>query len=249
MKRFGLVGKSLSHSFSANYFNRKFAAEHLAGYQYDLFPLDDISQILQLVKAHESLAGLNITIPYKETVIPFLNRLEDVAAIVGAVNAIKVYRSSAGLQLKGFNTDVTGFERSFPQLADFDNALVLGAGGAARAVGYVLKKRQMAYLMVSRNPAGAGQIGYEQVDEQLLGRFRLIINATPLGMYPETTLLPPIAYEHLTNKHFLYDLIYNPEETRFLLEGRKRGAKTMNGHKMLIMQAGAAWDIWQDDAL
>lgn len=249
MKRFGLVGKTLRHSSSAAYFKQKFATENLSGYRYDLFPLSDISQIIHLIKEHESLAGLNITIPYKQAVLPFLNQVDDVAAAVGAVNTIKIYRTPAGILLKGFNTDVIGFERSFPQLADFDNALVLGAGGAARAVCHVLKKRQIDYLMVSRNPAGGDQIGYEQVNEQLLKRFRLIINTTPLGMYPETGNLPPIPYECLTDRHFLYDLIYNPSETRFLLVGRQRGAKTMNGHIMLIMQAEAAWDIWQDDTV
>lgn len=249
MIRYGLIGKSLTHSFSAAFFKQKFSKENLSGYRYDLFPLSNISQITHLINEHESLAGLNITNPYKQAVMPFLHQLDDIAAAVGAVNTVKIYRTPAGVALKGFNTDVTGFERSFPQLADFDNALVLGAGGAARAVGYVLKKRQIDYLVVSRTPAGREQIAYEQVNQTLLKRFRLIINATPLGMYPETGHLPPIPYDHLTGRHFLYDLIYNPEETRFLLEGRRRGAKTMNGGAMLTMQAEAAWHIWQDDAL
>jgi shikimate dehydrogenase len=249
MKSFGLIGKSLTHSFSATHFKRKFSKENHSGYRYDLFPLSDISQITHLINEHESLAGLNITNPYKQAVMPFLHQVDDVAAAVGAVNTVKIYRTPAGAVLKGFNTDVSGFERSFPQLADFDNALVLGAGGAACAVSYVLKKRQIDYLMVSRTPGGRDQIAYEQVNEKVLKRFRLIINATPLGMYPETGHLPPIPYDHLTGRHFLYDLIYNPPETRFLLEGRQRGAKTMNGGTMLTMQAEAAWDIWQDDAL
>lgn len=243
---FGLIGYPLSHSFSKRYFNEKFAREGIAGAFYELFPLEQITAFPALLEAHPNLIGLNVTIPYKQAVIPYLDRLDEGAAQVGAVNTI-VRR---GGELVGYNTDVIGFEQSLCRWLQANGvklgglqALVLGTGGAARAVAYVLGRLGVSFQLVSRKK-GEGQLAYSKIDEAVAKAHRLIVNTTPLGMSPNTEGCPALPYGAMGAGHFLYDLVYNPEETRFMENGRLQGAKAMNGLEMLYGQAEAAWAIW-----
>jgi shikimate dehydrogenase len=246
---YGLIGYPLSHSFSKGYFADKFQREGIANSYYENFPIASIDLLPELIKAHPHLRGLNVTIPYKQLVMPYLHELSDAARIIGAVNTIKIN----GQHWKGFNTDEIGFRLSLlellqPYTEPFSNlnALVLGTGGAAKAVNYVLKQLNINYLSVSRM-AEHGNITYEQIDEAMLKQHLLVINTTPLGMMPNTTTCPLLPYSIITEQHFFYDLVYNPLETLFLEQGKMRGARTMNGLKMLHLQAEAAWEIWKDD--
>lgn len=241
---FGLIGYPLSHSFSKRYFSEKFEKEAICGCYYELFPLESIDQFPGLVQAYPNLRGLNVTIPYKQAVLPYLDYLDAGARAVGAVNTIRLREG----RLEGFNTDVTGFERSLREwLAALGRAprgaLVLGTGGAARAVVYVLARMEIGYRLVSRRPA-AGQLGYRQLDAAVLDRYPLLINTTPLGMAPRTDTRPELPYDQLGPEQLLYDLVYNPQKTLFLAAGESRGCATINGLKMLHLQAEAAWDIW-----
>lgn len=247
MRRFGLIGKTLEHSFSARYFNRKFTAENLHSCRYDLYPLSSPEALRTLITEVKTLAGLNVTIPFKTTIIPYLDQLDDVAREAGAVNTIRINREKGRIFLKGFNTDVWGFVQTAKPFFALENALVLGTGGAARAVSLVLRKRNVNFLMVSRNPSLPGEIGYEQITEEILRKYLFIINATPLGMYPHTDKMPELDYRHITRSHVLYDLIYNPPVTGFLSKGKQQGATTMNGLRMLILQAEKSWEIWNED--
>jgi shikimate dehydrogenase len=241
---YGLIGAKLSHSFSAKYFYDKFEKEYIRNVVYRMFQMDNLKGFRSFIINHPSIRGLNVTIPYKTAIIPYLDMLDEVAKETGAVNTIKVSRTNNEIHLSGYNTDVWGFERSVNDFEKYQHALVLGSGGAARAVCYVLKKRKINFMVVSRVPQAEDQIGYDKLNEAVLKKFLWIINATPLGMSPETDGLPPVAYKHLTGRHFLYDLIYNPDETRFLKEGKKHGAQTMNGLSMLKLQAEKSWEIW-----
>lgn len=242
MKRYGLIGYPLSHSFSQKYFTDKFQRENIVDCIYENFPLAGISEFPSLIQQHPDLCGLNVTIPHKEKVIPFLSAQSDVVKTIGACNCIKIENST----LTGHNTDVTGFEQSvLPYLQNYHKrALVLGTGGAAKAVHYVLNKLDIVFLEVSRTPSGARQLSYEQVDEAVIGEHRLIINTSPLGMYPNINECPPLPYQALTSKHYLFDLVYNPEKTLFLQKGEAQGAAIKNGHDMLIIQAEESWSIW-----
>lgn len=245
MPEFGLLGRSLKHSFSQTYFTQKFHNLELPDYRYELFELATMNELPALLARHPELQGLNVTIPYKEQVWPFLNEVAPSAARVGAVNVIE-FRADG--QLIGHNTDYIGFRdsvRSFlPKgpLAEV-RALVLGSGGASKAVEVALKELGIGYWVVSRNPLGAG-LTYDELTPQLLQEHRLIINTTPLGTFPAVEECPPIPYEALTSQHYLYDLIYNPRETEFMQRGQIRGAHTKNGFEMLCLQAEAAWEIW-----
>lgn len=239
---FGLIGYPLGHSFSKKYFTEKFEKENIKDCRYELFPLEEISQFPALVASQPRLIGLNVTIPYKEVVIPYLHQLDAGAQSIGAVNTILKTQG----KLIGFNTDVIGFEQSLAALSfDWKNAkaLILGTGGAAKAVMYALKKKNIAFRLVSRTPKGQ-TLGYGQMDKKLLEEHSLIINTSPVGMFPETEACPPIPYQYINEKHLLYDLIYNPEETTFLHWGKQKGAQTVNGLAMLQLQAEAAWAIW-----
>jgi shikimate dehydrogenase len=245
MALFGLIGFPLSHSFSKAYFTQKFADEHITGARYELFELPDIASFPALLAAHPNLKGLNVTIPHKQTVIPFLDKLDPAAAEIGAVNTIKIDKGKT----TGFNTDYIGFLDSLQQFypeQDRKQALVLGSGGASRAVQAALKFLQIPFKVISRQPQPE-QLAYAEISEALLQSHDLIINTSPLGMYPEAETFPPIPYEYLTDKHFLYDLVYNPAETVFLQKGKARGAKTINGLEMLHRQAEAAWQIWNSE--
>lgn len=244
MKRFGLIGRSLSHSFSANYFSKKFETEGLADHCYNLFELDEPVQLFSLLWKYPDLRGLNVTIPFKTSILPYLDELDETATRVNAANTVSIIRSREGLKLKGFNTDIWGFENSTDWLDDYKYALILGSGGAAKAVEYVLRKRNVDFLIVSRNPVSDSEISYRDLSRIIMEKYRMIINTTPLGMYPHTELSPEIPYNLLTSNHFLYDLIYNPDETIFLQKGNEVGARTMNGLKMLQLQAGKSWEIW-----
>lgn len=239
---FGLIGYPLGHSFSKKYFTQKYERENINDCRYELFPLEDISQFSGLIDSQPSLAGLNVTIPYKETVIPYLHHLDSAAQSIGAVNTI----FKAQGKLIGFNTDSIGFEQSLESLS-FDwrdaRALVLGTGGAAKAVMYVLKKENIPFKIVSRTPKEEN-LAYEQIDQNTIEEHALIINTSPVGMFPQTEACPAIPYQYINEKHLLYDLIYNPEETTFLHRGKQKGAQTVNGLAMLQLQAEAAWAIW-----
>jgi shikimate dehydrogenase len=241
MRRFGLIGFPLSHSFSQNFFTEKFQRELITGTVYENFPLADISELPGILQKHPDLAGLNVTIPYKEKVIPFLHSQNEVVQEIGACNCISI---KAG-KLHGYNTDVTGFEIALEKLLQpfHKKALVLGTGGAAKAVHYVFKKRGIEYIEVSRNPQGPRQIAYEDVDAVMHDHL-LLVNTTPLGMYPNEDEFPPIAYDMLTPRHYLFDLIYNPPVTAFLKKGEEKGALVKNGGEMLLIQAEESWKIW-----
>ena len=242
MRKFGLIGFPLTHSFSKQYFMRKFQEEQITGTVYELFPLQDISELPGLLAQNPELQGLNVTIPHKQTVIPYLTEVEEKAAKIGAVNVIRI---SEG-KLKGFNTDYIGFRESLLQFLPENSrmkALVLGNGGAAQAVKAALEELQIPFRIVSRK-ANSGDLTYVEVTPEIIATHHLIINTTPLGTFPEVETCPEIPYQFLTPQHFLYDLVYNPEETLFLKNARDQGAKTQNGYQMLVLQAEAAWQIW-----
>jgi shikimate dehydrogenase len=244
MKEYGLIGYPLGHSFSKLYFTNKFEREHITDCVYNTYPIDSIQLLTQLLKDHPNLQGLNVTIPYKETVLPFLTVKSDAVRQIGACNCIKI--EGNGL-LHGFNTDVIGFEVSLtPFLKPWHtNALILGTGGAAKAVAWVLAKKKIAYTFVSRRSViSSTNISYDQLNLQILKQNKLIINTTPLGMQPNIDSKPSIPYKNLSPEHLLFDLVYNPAKTGFLAEGEKQGSVIMNGQKMLEIQADESWKIW-----
>ena len=237
MKHFGIIGKPLAQSYSANHFNKKFAEEGIDA-EYSLYPLDSIEEFPALIQSHE-FTGMNVTIPYKTAVIPYLSALDETAAEIGAVNVIRFLPDG---RMIGYNTDALGFIESIrPMLRETDRkALLLGTGGAAKACRYGLRKLGLTTTNVSRTP-DSEQLSYNDLQ---LAEYNLIVNCTPLGMFPNTENFPPIPYEQLTQAQFLYDCIYNPEETVFLRQGRAHGCRTLNGTGMLLGQAKAAWNIW-----
>ena len=241
MKQYGLIGYPLSHSFSKGYFAEKFAKENIVDCKYDVFPLEKIEDFVELCNDKKNLIGLNVTIPYKEKTIPFLDELDETAANIGAVNTIKF---SNGKKI-GYNSDAYGFEMSLKPLlkSHHTQALILGTGGASKAVEYVLKKLGIAFQYVSRTKNDKA-ISYEELNESIIQHSKLIINTTPIGMYPNIDTAPDIPYNVLTEKHLLYDLVYNPEETLFLKKGKEKGAQTKNGLEMLYLQAERSWEIW-----
>jgi shikimate dehydrogenase len=244
MRLFGLIGYPLTHSFSSNYFAEKFRKEKIENCSYTNFELSDINQLVALLDDHATLEGLNVTIPYKEPVMDFLHDRTEAVAEIGACNCIKI----TGRKLFGYNTDVFGFEKSLRTRIrpDDQRALVLGSGGAAKAVIFVLKKMGILYRLVSRQPANDG-LSYNEVTPAIVAEHTLIINTTPLGMFPKTSALPPLPYESITPRHFLFDLIYNPARTLFLQKGYEHGATIQNGYDMLVYQAEESWKIWNED--
>lgn len=257
MKKFGLIGYPLGHSFSKKYFTEKFEREGLTDHVYELFPLQNISDIEDLLKANPDLCGLNVTIPHKIGVMFYLDKVSPDAKAIDAVNCIKVIKhkpvesfftgelTSMKVRLEGYNTDAFAFEKSLKPLLKkvHTKALVLGSGGASRAVTYVLSKLGIDYTVVSRRKARK-QISYSELTQTLMEEYMLIVNTTPLGMSPDTDSCPEIPYEYISSKHLLYDLIYNPAETEFLKRGKAKGAVTKNGEEMLHLQAEKAWEIW-----
>lgn len=240
MRKFGLVGYPLTHSFSQRYFTEKFEREGIADCVYSNFSLEFIGD-LAAVLADAELCGLNVTIPYKQQVMSFLDSLSPVVEAIGACNCIRI----EGGRRFGHNTDVVGFEQSLVKKLSGHHrrALVFGTGGAAKAVEWVLRRLGIDFLSVSR-AAGPGAIGYADVDAALLDTHELIVNTTPLGMYPNVSVCPPLPYEALTPRHYLFDLVYNPARTLFLEKGEARGAVVENGYEMLVLQAEESWRIW-----
>lgn len=239
---FGLIGNPLGHSFSRQYFTEKFRREGLDDCRYELFPLPTIEALPGLLEAHPGLEGFNVTIPYKTAVLPFLTAFDPVVPEIGAVNTVLV-RSSV---LAGFNTDVWGFSRSLQNFLPpgfRSRALILGTGGGSKAVQYSLRKMGLDFTLVSRAP-GPGRLTYGDIDRQVLNRHLLIVQATPLGMSPDEASYPLFPFHNLSRNHYLYDLIYNPTETRFLKLAGKRGCKVKNGLEMLYLQAERSWEIW-----
>ena len=243
MKVYGLIGYPLTHSFSQRYFSEKFQKEQITGVMYENFSLHQIEEIEQVFE-RPGLSGLNVTIPYKEAILPWLDELDPVVAAVGACNCIRIQNGKR----KGYNTDVIGFDRSLdPHLKPHhQKALILGTGGAAKAVRFVLEKKGIRYKMVSRQSASADTLRYEDLTPEQLAEHTLIINTTPLGMYPQVDTVPPLDFTSIGSNHFLFDLIYNPATTRFLQEGKDRGATTCNGADMLLIQAEESWKIWNN---
>ena len=242
MREFGLIGKSLSHSFSRRLFEEKFAREGTGDAVYSLFEIADIRLFPDFLNERPDLLGLNVTIPYKRSVIPFLNELSEEAASVGAVNTILIQHIDGKVHTKGFNTDIIGFQRSLQGMAIPDSALILGTGGAAAAVTHVLERQGCRCAAVSRK-AERG-LAYPTLTTDDVAAHKLIVNCTPLGTWPKPDEKPDIPYDGISGSHLLYDLVYNPPETAFLKEGSLRGAKTRNGLAMLHAQAEAAWQIW-----
>lgn len=245
MKRYGLLGYPLTHSFSKRYFTEKFERENIES-TYENFEIDNINKFPEIIKNNPEIVGLNVTIPYKELVIPFLDELNDSAREIGAVNTIKVTRTESGIFLKGFNTDSFGFETSIkPHLKKHHKkALILGTGGASKALKYVLSKLGIEFISASIEELKANEIRYGDIDEKMLNERLLIINATPLGTYPKVDTFPKIPYEYISEKHLLFDLVYNPELTVFLKKGEAKGAAIKNGYEMLLQQANKAYEIW-----
>lgn len=244
MKVYGLIGYPLSHSFSKGFFAEKFARQGITDCMYESFPIPEIGELPALLAQYPDLQGLNVTIPYKQAVMSYLDELSPAAAQIGAVNCIHF---KDGRKI-GYNTDAIGFRRSLEPLLQphHNKALVLGTGGAAKAVQYVLEGLNIPYKLVSRQ-AAADSISYDQLDAATMASHTLIVNTTPLGMYPNVSAAPALPYEQLTDKHLLYDLIYNPAVTTFLQQGADRGATIKNGHEMLILQAEASWEIWNNE--
>jgi len=242
MRKFGLIGLPLTHSFSKQFFTEKFEKEQITDCLYENYPLEKIEDLPALLAANRDIVGLNVTIPYKKDIVPFLTDAAPAVKKTGACNCIRI----DGKKRIGYNTDVIGFHLSLmPHLrVQHQRALILGTGGASAAVEFVLQQIAMPYLIVSRNP-GTNSIGYDQLSEDLMESHTLIVNTTPLGTFPAVETYPPIPYQYVTDQHFLYDMVYNPTETIFLKQGREKGATILNGMDMLIGQANASWDIWK----
>ncbi len=287
-KTFGLIGYPLTHSFSKKYFTEKFEKENIKGCEYNLYPIEHINQFQKLITDNPALCGLNVTIPYKESVIPFLDELDETAKAVGAVNCIKIKEAPPNLPkgeelhptsrhfrndlrvgspplrggreglIIGYNTDVFGFRQSIKPFLEIqhERALILGTGGASKAVAYVLKGIGIDCYFVSRNKEKESSIKnqetrnktflYEELNENMINAFKLIINTTPVGMYPNLNDAPEIPYSFISSSHLLYDLVYNPTESEFLKRGKLQGASTVNGLSMLHQQAEEGWRIWNN---
>jgi shikimate dehydrogenase len=252
LKKYGLIGYPLTHSFSRNYFTEKFNRELIRDACFELYPIKNISDIVPLIRSTPELTGLSVTIPYKQKVIPYLNETDLTAQETGAVNCIKITTNKdSQIKLKGFNTDIDGFEQALIPLLkpSHKSALVLGNGGSAKAVIYVLKKLQIPFIIVTRKVEATDQISYKEVTESVIKNNFLIINTTPLGMFPDINTFPDLPYHFITEDHLLFDLVYNPEETVFLKKGRTYGASVQNGLSMLYLQAESSWKIWNDSNL
>jgi shikimate dehydrogenase len=245
INKYGLIGFPLTHSFSKQFFTDKFKREKIDA-TYENFEIEEISRLTEIVKANPLLSGLNVTIPYKEQVIPLLDELDKAAEKVGAVNTLKITRMAQKIHLKGYNTDTLGFEVSLkPLLGEHHKrALILGTGGASKAIKYVLNKLGIEYISASIEELKENEIRYEEIDEKIMSERLLIINATPLGTFPKTDTFPPIPYKFISDKHLLYDLVYNPEMTRFMEMGKMKGAAVKNGLEMLEQQALKSYEIW-----
>ncbi len=242
--RYGLIGKDIAYSFSKGYFSEKFSKLELGDYSYENFDLQTIEEFDALLHNNPNLKGLNVTIPYKEKVQTYLSAIDDVAAQIGAVNTIKFTKKG----LVGYNTDIYGFQKSIEPFLEkqHQKALILGTGGASKAIAFVLESLQIPYVFVSRKPQEK-QLHYEDLTKDILKEHQVIVNCTPLGTHPNIDEKPKIPYQHINSQHMLFDLIYNPEKTTFLKEGELQGATICNGLRMLELQAEKAWEIWNNE--
>lgn len=241
--KFGLLGKNISYSFSRNYFTEKFSKLGLAGYKYYNFDIPEIEEFpFLLYHREDEYGGMNVTIPYKESVIRYLNDIDSEAKEIGAVNTIKITEDN---ELVGYNTDFYGFQKSIEPLLKpaHEKALILGTGGASKAISYAFKKMNIEFKFVSRKVA-ENMFLYSQLNKEVFDKYKIIVNCTPIGTYPNIDECPNIPYEFLTEAHLLFDLIYNPEESKFLSEGKQKGAIIKNGYEMLQFQAEKSWEIW-----
>lgn len=247
MDTYGLIGYPLGHSFSKGYFTDFFYREGIDAV-YKNFELLHIEKITEILQSEPSLRGFNVTIPYKQQIFPYLTELDEAARTIGAVNVVKIIHDNGTDHLKGYNTDYIGFATSIRHLLKphHTHALILGTGGASKAVEYALRQMGIETLFVSRT-SREGIVTYEELSPELMARYTLIVNTTPLGMHPHTDECPPLDYTQIGSRHLLYDVIYNPEKTLFLRQGETRGATTSNGMEMLLGQAIAAWKIWIKD--
>lgn len=243
MRKFGLIGRNISYSFSRGYFSEKFSREEIRA-SYENFDLEDISGFPKVLKDNPELEGLNVTIPYKEKIIPFLDALDPVASKIGAVNTIRIDRSG---KLTGYNTDYFGFTGAIKPFlkAQHSKALILGTGGASKAVAYALKHLGIKITFVSRKPSERS-ISYSVLDSEIMASHKVIVNCTPLGTSPNTSEYPPVPIEYLTQEHLIFDLIYNPPVTKLMELSKLRGATVVNGQRMLEFQAEKAWEIWNE---
>lgn len=242
MKVYGLIGKNIDYSFSKKYFTERFTNTNATDCNYQNFDIDSIADFPNVILQNPDLMGLNVTIPYKETIVPYLDCLSKKATQIGAVNVIRFTKKR---KLKGYNSDYYGFKKSLESILQphHQKALILGTGGASKAVAFTLKEMNIPYAFVSRE-AHENSITYERINATTFDNYQIIINCTPLGTHPNTKEFPPIPYKFFTEKHLAFDLIYNPEETQFLKKAKKKGALTKNGMDMLIFQAEKAWRIW-----
>ena len=251
MDIYGLVGENISHSFSPDFFNQWFLRKKINA-KYRLFDIDDISQLPDIIASDKNIKGLNVTIPYKRKVLSFTDKIDCVASMSGSINTLKIDRRKNNPKILGYNTDVVGFENTITPIIKRHpgiQAYILGTGGSANSVAYVLRKLGVFYYYVSRNPLKITQIRYNTMHKNEMDEHKLIINATPLGMWPNVEMFPLIPYHYITSEHILYDLIYNPKETLFLKKGKEKGATTINGIGMLEEQAKASWKIWTGKAM
>lgn len=241
-KRFGLLGRNINYSFSRGYFTEKFKNENIEGCSYENFDIPEITEFSKIIENNSNIYGINVTIPYKEQVIPYLDKLSKKAAKIGAVNTIKFTKKG---KLKGYNTDYYGFMESLKPLLETHHkkALILGTGGASKGVAFALEELGIDYTFVSRE-AKQNTLTYEQINLETFQNYQIVINCSPVGTSPNTEAFPLIPYEYFTEKHIAYDLIYNPAETQFLKKAAAKGAKTKNGQDMLVYQAEKSWEIW-----
>lgn len=240
MRTFGLIGKSLTHSFSPDYFKAKFEREHISDAHYRLFELQNIDVFPRLLQNEKNLAGLNVTIPYKSEIIPFLDEIDENAKAIGAVNTIQFKEGKT----KGYNTDYIGFKNTLSMLLDSsknNKALILGTGGASKAVAFALQKMGISYAFVSRTH---GDVLYSELNKKWINEHNIIVNTSPVGTFPKVNDFPPIPIAFIRSKHLIYDLVYNPQETKLMQLGKQRGATVQNGYAMLCIQAEEAWKIW-----
>ena len=246
MDKYGLIGYPLGHSFSISYFNQKFQDEAINAV-YENFEIPTIDALPEVIDSNPNLQGLNVTIPYKEKVLPFLDSISPEARAIGAVNVIRIIHNGKNIKLKGYNSDVIGFTKSIAPMLDkkwHKKAIILGTGGASKAIDYGLRNLGLETVFVSRYER-PGTIQYNTINADVVREYNVIVNCTPLGMYPKTEECPELPYEAMDNHTILYDLIYNPDETLFMKRGKQYGAQTKNGLEMLLLQAFASWEFWQ----
>lgn len=251
MKEYGIIGYPLTHSHSPTYFSNKFEKEKIKQTYYHSFPITNIIELHHLIKHYPFLYGLNVTSPYKLEIVPHLHQIHEVAMAIGAVNVIDIKHEGDTTELIGYNTDATAFNQAISEKwGDISGqALIFGTGGAAHAAAYALKQKQIHYNFVSRSSSAENILCYDKLTPAILDEFKLLINATPVGLFPNTSELLSLPYDSIGSTHYLMDMIYYPKETQFLREGAKRGAKIQNGERMFLIQAEMSWQIWKGETV